>query len=132
MQPPDLVESARARTVPIADARRIADGRACGEGLEIAVAVDVEEATAFDVAAGASASHGARSCPNSSLSSTLVASAAQFTRALSVRVECAQARHQAAHIELQLGRGRAFQRLGDLEVDVDQLLRRSKFRLALA
>src|SRR5947207_12838972 len=82
-----VLHTVGARTVPIADAMLIADGPACGEGLELAVAVDVEEATAFDVAAGASASHGARSCPNSSLSSTLVASAAQFTRALSVRVE---------------------------------------------
>src|SRR6266446_6884586 len=56
----------------------------------------------------------------------------QAERALSVRIECAQARHQAAHVELQLRRERPFQRIANLAVDVDQLLGGSKFRLALA
>src|SRR5882762_6327761 len=54
------VESARARTVPIVDAMLVADGPARREGLEPAIALDVEEAAAFDVAARASASHGTR------------------------------------------------------------------------
>jgi len=52
--------------------------------------------------------------------------------ALSVRIECAQARHQAADVELQIRRKRPFQRIPNLAVDVDQLLRGSKLRLALA
>src|SRR3981081_1624853 len=51
---------------------------------------------------------------------------------LSVRIECAQARDQAAHVELQLRRERPFERIPNLAIDVDQLLRGSKLRLALA
>src|SRR5437763_690634 len=52
--------------------------------------------------------------------------------ARSVRIERAQTRQEAADIELQLGRVRPCKRVSDLLIDVDELLRRSKLRLAVA
>ncbi len=62
----------------------------------------------------------------------LVREAYQSCVALSVRIECAEARRQPAYIEMQLRRERPFQRIANLEVDVDQLFRRSKLRFPLA
>ena len=52
--------------------------------------------------------------------------------ARSVRVERVQAGNEAADIELQLRRERPRERIANLEIDIAQLLRRSKRCLAVA
>src|SRR6266404_1625807 len=52
--------------------------------------------------------------------------------ACSVRVELPQARREAADIALQLRRSRTGEDLANLQIDVDQRLRGSKLRLAVA
>src|SRR6266478_721740 len=52
--------------------------------------------------------------------------------ASSVRIERAQTCQEAADIELELRRERPCERIADLQVDVDELLRSSELRLAVA
>ena len=49
-----------------------------------------------------------------------------------MRIERVQARNEAADIELQLRRERPRERIANLEIDIAQLLRRSKRCLAVA
>src|SRR5438270_646202 len=52
-------------------------------------------------------------------------------RARSVRIERAQTRQEALDLELKLYRERPCERSPDLQIDVDEILRKSKLRLAL-